>query len=140
MGKSKTIRPGWYNSWLNMNLRCYCPGHQSFRYYGARGIKVCDEWRHNPTAFGRWAISHGFKPGLLIDRIDPNGDYTPENCRWVSKIQSNRNRSNCNYYTLTQVRGTASQWANFAGIKPDTLRKRLAAGWDIKKAIETPVP
>ena len=140
MGKSKT-RPGWYTSYTNMMLRCYCPGHQSFRYYGARGVKVCDEWRHNPAAFGRWAVEKGgWRPGrLVIDRIDPKGDYTPENCRFISRIQSNRNRTNCSYYTLT-LTGTVSQWAAWAGIKPDTLRHRLAAGWDILKAIETPVP
>ena len=139
MGKSKT-RPGWYTSYTNMMLRCYCPIHQSYRYYGARGIKVCDEWQHNPAAFGKWAVTHGWHKNLCIDRINPKGDYTPENCRWASKIQSNRNRSSCNYYTLEKMTGTVSQWANFAGIKPDTLRHRLAAGWDIKKAIETPVP
>ena len=138
MGKSN--KPGWYISWINMILRCYCEVHQSYKYYGARGIKVCDEWRHDYKAFGKWAVTHGWKPGrLVIDRIDPKGDYCPENCRWVSRIQSNRNRTNCNYYTLT-LTGTASQWAAWAGIKPDTLRHRLAAGWDIKKAIETPVP
>lgn len=138
MGKSNK-RPGWYISWINMLLRCYCEVHQSYKYYGARGIKVCDEWRHDYRAFGEWALTHGWKPGLVIDRINCRGDYCPDNCRWVSRIQSNRNRTNCNYYTLT-LTGTSSQFAAFAGIKPDTLRHRLAAGWDIKKAIETPVP
>ena len=132
-------RPGWYRSWYNMISRCYCPSHGSYIYYGEKGIKVCSEWRHSSEAFGKWALSHGWRPGMLIDRIDSDKDYCPENCRWVTPMQSNRNRSCCRYITIGGVKGTLSQWAAFAGIKADTLRHRLNSGWDVKKALETPV-
>ena len=132
-------RPGWYRSWYNMISRCYCPSHGSYKYYGGKGIQVCPEWRHSSKEFEKWALRNNWKPGKLIDRIDGTKDYAPENCRWVTPTQSNRNRSTCRYYTIGGVRGTISQWAAFAGMKADTLRWRLDHGWDITKAINTPV-
>lgn len=132
-------RPGWYRSWYNMLSRCYAKSHEAYPNYGGRGITVCDEWRHNSAAFGRWALSHGWRPGLYLDRIDNDKGYYPENCRWLTPAQSNRNRSCCRYITIGGVKGTLSQWAAFAGIHPSTLASRLNAGWDVQKAVNTPV-
>lgn len=131
-------RPGWYRTWMNMVLRCTCITHSSYPDYGGRGIKVCSEWLHNPEAFGRWALSQGWRPGLVIDRIDSDGDYTPNNCRWVTYLWSNRNRSCCRYITHGDVTGTLSQWAAFAGLSSGTLRYRLDHGWPMDEAINTP--
>jgi hypothetical protein len=64
--------------------RCYNASKRDFPYYQGRGIKVCDEWIKNPTALREWALSHGWQKGLVLDRIDPNGDYSPENCQFLT--------------------------------------------------------
>ena len=131
-------RPGWYRTWINIILRCTCVRHDSYPNYGGRGIKVCSAWHHNPEEFGRWALSHGWRPGLLIDRIDNDGDYTPENCRWVTPTWSNRHRTCCRFITYHGLTGTLSQWAAFAGLRPGALRDRLERGWTMDDALRTP--
>lgn len=75
-----------YMVWAGMKARCNYGNSISYVRYGARGIKVCPEWEYDFMSFYIWAISHGYKEGLEIDREDNNGDYTPENCRWVTKV------------------------------------------------------
>lgn len=82
------------NVWNSMKQRCSNEKQPHYKYYGAKSIKVCDEWLNSFESFYNWAINNGYKKGLSIDRIDVNGDYCPENCRWTTnKIQSiNRNK------------------------------------------------
>lgn len=84
-----------YPVYHNMIARCYAdrPWNAAhYRCYGGRGIKVCDEWRKSPSSFFRWALESGYREGLYLDRRDNDGDYTPENCRWVSSTESGRNK------------------------------------------------
>ena len=76
-----------YGIFSGMKSRCNNPKNQSYRWYGSKGIKVCDEWSapDGASKFISWALSHGYEDGLSIDRINPDADYSPENCRWVSK-------------------------------------------------------
>lgn len=83
-----------YNTWLRMKGRCYNPGATSFKYYGGRGITVCEEWRSSFAAFREWALANSYQEGLSIDRIDPNGHYCPENCRWITMAEQQRNKRN----------------------------------------------
>ena len=75
-----------------MKERCYNPDTEAFRYYGAKGVKVCDEWLDHPVMFYLWSMSHGYMNGLSIDRIDPRGDYEPSNCRWTDSVVQGINR------------------------------------------------
>ena len=81
-----------YPIWKMMKQRCYNPHCGNYKYYGGRGITVCQEWRKDFKVFYDWAISHGYQDGLSIDRIDVNGNYEPANCRWITMAEQNRNK------------------------------------------------
>lgn len=80
-----------YNSWKCMMTRCYNSKTKPFLYYGARGIEVWADW-HDPVKFNEWAISNGWEKGLSIDRIDSDGNYCPENCRWATSKEQAENK------------------------------------------------
>ncbi len=74
--------------------RCYNPRRENYPRYGGRGITICDEWLNDVSTFVEWALANGFQPNLQIDRIDNDGSYSPENCRWVTAQTNSRNRRN----------------------------------------------
>lgn len=80
-----------YNSWQGMKKRCLNPNNPKYKRYGGRGINVCEEWL-SFKPFLEWALSHGFKEGYSIDRINNDGDYCPENCRWISVSENSRRK------------------------------------------------
>ena len=81
-----------YGVWTDIKRRCYNPWRRTYYKYGARGIRVCDEWRHSFIAFHEWALASGYREGYQIDRIDDKLDYEPDNCRWVTIRIQNLNR------------------------------------------------
>lgn len=83
-----------YRAWLGMKARCSSKRPRDFKYYGGRGIKVCDEWVNDPVAFYNWSIANGWQEGLSLDRIDVNGNYEPSNCRWADVITQANNKTN----------------------------------------------
>jgi len=80
-----------YQTYRSMNKRCYNKNNKAFKWYGEKGIVVCDEWKNNYKAFVDWALANGYSDDLTIDRIDSNMNYCPENCRWVTMSQNIRN-------------------------------------------------
>lgn len=133
-----------YQVWVNMKSRCYNVNHNSYKTYGARGIKVCDEWRNDFQAFYDWAMANGYDETAIkweytVDRIDVNGNYAPSNCRWITiQEQQNNKRSN----RLVTYKGETlniTQMAKKYNMTDGCLYRRLKKGMTIKEAIETPV-
>lgn len=117
-----------YGIWRSMKSRCLNQRAEKYKTYGGRGIKVCEEWLNDFQAFYDWAMANGYQDDLTIDRIDVNGDYCPENCRWVDmRIQSNNRRTN----VLVEINGerkTFGEWSNITGIRYATIYQRYLRG------------
>lgn len=125
-----------YKSWEAMRGRCLNPRHKKFSYYGGRGIKVCDRW----DDFQKFLDDMGPKPSPKhsIDRIDVNGDYEPENCRWADKKTQENNRRNNRKVCFRGQLLTAAEIAGMTGINYNTLRKRIKLGYSEERLAEPP--
>ena len=128
-----------YNSWSNMIQRCTNPKHPSYPRYGGRGITVCADWRDG-AKFIKWAYDNGFKVGLSIERIDNDGNYCPENCRWATRKEQQRNRQVNHRVTYGGETKCLTEWAEILGMNPATLHHRLErAGLTVEEAFATRV-
>ena len=125
-GKTYYTKP-WYPSWHSMLDRCENPNVENYPLYGGRGIKVCAEW-HDIQEFEKWAEQTGYEPGLTLDRIDVNGDYCPNNCRWATRKEQANNRRNTLYITFLGETHTLSEWAEMLGVNRSTLSSRYYRG------------
>lgn len=109
---------------FNMIQRCTNPNSTYFPRYGGRGITVCHEWRTRNN-FKKWALSHGYRNDLTIDRIDNNKGYSPDNCRWVTPSQNCCNRSTTHFVTAFGKRQSLMEWSRELNISYNTLKKRV---------------
>lgn len=128
-----------YNTWAKMKSRCNNPNTRSYKDYGGRGILVCKEWNDNFASFYQWAITHGYDETLTIDRIDVNANYTPDNCRWISKSAQATNRRSNRYIEYNGERKTVTEWANDLDIPRQLLFGRLRRGWSPKDVLTKPL-
>ena len=133
-----TIRSRFYWTWVALKDRCNNPKNPGYSRYGGRGIKVCKEWQNSYQAFYDDMYSN-YKHGLTIDRIDNNGNYAPENCRWATRAEqamNTRNVDRANRYTYNGETKTVREWAESFGIKRTTLDMRLRTyKWSIERAL-----
>lgn len=127
------------NIYKTMIARCFYPTNKSYPRYGAKGITVCDEWRKDKTSFFKWAFEHGYADNLTIDRIDPKGNYCPENCRWATYQEQNNHRCSNRFETIDGVTHTVAEWSRISGIKAGTIQNRLYVGWSPKDAVFKPL-
>lgn len=126
-------RSGEYRSWSAMLTRCYNSKNPTFKWYGARGIKVCARWRFSYVNFladmGRRPLRHS------LDRIDNNGNYEPSNCRWATPKEQARNQRSSRYITLNGSRKCLAEWAEITGIQRELISTRLQRGCSDKEAL-----
>lgn len=135
-GKSKTRI---YRIRRAIITRCYNSNHEQYKDYGGRGVSVCDEWRNSFTAFYEWAMANGYTDELSIDRKDNSGNYEPSNCCWVTRKEQANNRRSNHLITYNGKMQTIAQLADEIGMDSNALRSRINIGWDIEKAINTPI-
>lgn len=127
-----------YKVWCSMKNRCHCVGNIAFDNYGGRGIKVCQEWYNDFQAFYDWAMSHGYTDEKFIDRIDNNGDYCPQNCRWSTMKEQQNNRRNNRQIWYKNHLYTVSQLAEKLNLSRSALAWRLDNGWNENELSLTP--
>lgn len=126
-----------YNIWSKMKARCTNPNDVSFYNYGARGISICDDWANSFDLFKEWAIWAGYEDNLEIDRIDNNGNYCPENCRWANDDLSSQNRRSAFIVTYEGEQMPLSVLCKKLNLKYLLIYKRLKRGWTINQAINS---
>lgn len=119
-----------YKIWDGMRDRCKRQSHKHYKDYGGRGITVCEAWEDFKT-FAEWAIAHGYKNTLTLDRIDYNGNYEPDNCRWVTMKEQARNKRNNHCVNVDGKTMTLSECAEKYGIPKSTIRWRIVHNRDI---------
>ena len=113
-----------YCTYDSMKKRCYNEKHDNYKYYGARGIKICDEWLNDFMKFYNWAIENDYKEGLTIERIDYDGNYEPNNCKWATWEEQSYNKSNTLYIEVDNEIKTTKQWADETGIPQYIIYQR----------------
>lgn len=99
-----------YSEWQGMKGRCYNKGSARYADWGGRGIEVCEQWRNSFESFYTWSMANGYQDNLTIDRIDNNGNYCPENCRWVGQQEQCRNRRSNINITIGNSTRTLMEW------------------------------
>ena len=130
--EDRSKRPPEYRAWGDMRSRCFGRSEDS-KYYGARGITVCEEW----SSFPQFYADMGPRPSPQhsLDRIDVNGSYCPENCRWATRVQQMRNVRNNIRFTFYGREKLLVEWAEISQVNPKVIYSRLYAGWPPKYAV-----
>lgn len=128
-----------YSIWRHMKERCNNKNHVAYRGYGGRGISVCDQWKNDFLAFKEWALANGYSADLTIDRINNDGNYCPENCRWATPLEQQNNRSANHRITFRGETHSIAEWGRITGISRITIRSRIRCGWTVDDVLTRPV-
>ena len=131
-GKSNTRL---YRIWTAMKTRCYTASDTNYKYYGGRGIEVCDEWNSDFMSFYAWATENGYQENLTIDRIDNDGKYEPQNCRWTTMAEQNRKRRHCRHITVNGITKLQKEWADTIGISDVCIIQARKKGKNVEQYI-----
>lgn len=125
-----------YLTWKNMKKRCNYPNASEYENYGGRGICVCEEWSNSFQNFYDWAINNGWSRELTIDRIDTNGNYCPENCRWANMETQMNNMTKNHYIEYNEDTYTLSTLSKHLNIPYNIVRYRLSnCKWTVEQLI-----
>lgn len=123
-----------YIIWKTMRQRCNNANKDHFDRYGGRGITYCKEWEEYP-AFRSWALQNGYHPDLSLDRIDNDGMYCPDNCRWVTQKKQMNNTSKSVFLEVDGITHTIAEWSEITGVKYDVIYRRYKKGLGDKYAV-----
>lgn len=124
-----------YTIFSRMKDRCYNKNASNYKYYGARGIKICDDWLTDFIRFYAWSMENGYKGNLTIDRIDVNGNYEPDNCRWVTHLEQQHNKTNSVILDYNGKSLCISEWAQVLNISASTLYARFHQGLPVEQIL-----
>lgn len=135
-GKGRGKPTSEYKAWKGMKARCYCLTNRAYRIYGGRGIKVCESWRNS---FESFLADMGNKPSSKhsLERINNDGNYCKENCKWGTRAEQSANRSISVRLRLGHKTQTITQWSRELKISRHTIRHRLDRGWSEEQALQT---
>lgn len=137
--KHKLSNSKIYSIWSHMKDRCFNPNHYAFSSYGGRGIKICKEWTESFESFYNWALENGYEEGLSIDRINVNGNYEPNNCKWSTMKEQGNNRRTNRLITFNGKTLTMSQWCEELNVPSYIIKSRINQHkWSIEQALTTP--
>lgn len=125
-----------YFIWEGLKQRCLNPKNKAFRFYGARGITVCNEWQEDFCLFQKWALNNGYKEGLSIERINVNGNYEPENCKWIPTSEQYLNTRKIQFIEYNGEINTINYFSNKYNISHSTFRRHLKKGETPEQIIE----
>lgn len=115
--------------WNCMLDRCLNDKNEHYKYYGGRGISICKEWKESFESFIEWALNNGYQDNLSIDRIDVNGNYCPENCRWATQEEQANNKNSNIFITYKGKTMTSTQWSKETGLSRGMIEGRYHRGW-----------
>ena len=123
-----------------MKSRCYNSNKDNYKYYGALGVTICNEWLTDFKNFYNWSINNGYRENLTLDRINSHESYNPKNCRWTTSEKQQNNKDNNYVIEYNGYRHTLAEWSKILNLKYGTLWARLQKHhWSIEKSFTTPI-
>lgn len=135
LGENRQKNRRIYDIWRDMKKRCLNPGNKDYKWYGAKGITICEEWLTYKN-FYDWAMENGYSDELTLDRIDPNKNYTPDNCRWATRQEQVNNRVNTITLQIGNETYPLAEVARRYGIKYETLYYRYKQNWPLNRLLQ----